>query len=184
MRALIAVLAAAALVASGLTWIAVDRGREADRGRIEAILSAEREMAGRLTAASVASLDTDPEQSLRLAFHSVDVMANLREPVPAATVEAVHWGLQVARVQYPVRDGDVAVVTGPLGPRGVYDLPLDDLLDLARSHAAERFAPGQCEQFFGTATCPALPSSFPADLLAEPIRELESPAPDRPLAGT
>lgn len=80
-------------------------------------------------------------------------MANLREPVPAATVEAVHWGLQRARVQCPVRDGDVAVVTGPLGPRGVYDLPLDDLLDLARSHAAERFAPGQCEQFFGTATC-------------------------------
>lgn len=69
MRALIAVLAAAALVAPGLTWIAVDRGREAERRRIEAILSVEREMAGRLTAASVASLDTDPEQSLRLALH-------------------------------------------------------------------------------------------------------------------
>jgi ABC-type glycerol-3-phosphate transport system substrate-binding protein len=184
MRALIAVLAAAALLASGLTAVAVSRGREAERRRVEAILGAEREMAGRLTAASVASLDADPAMSLRLALHSVDMMAALGEPVPSATVEALHWGLQEAGVEYPVADGPVAVVAGPLGMRGVYDLPLPELLELAGAYATPSLSPEECEQYFGDAACPSLPGRFPVNLAAEPIRAVPPAAPEKPLAGT
>jgi ABC-type glycerol-3-phosphate transport system substrate-binding protein/energy-coupling factor transporter ATP-binding protein EcfA2 len=184
MRALVAVLAVASLVAASLTVVAVSRSGEAERVRNEALLSAQRERAGRLSAAAVASLNTDPELSLRLALHSVDVIATLGETVPAATVEAVHWALQEAGVQYQISDAPPAVVSGPLGPRGVFDLPLPELLDLARKHAASSLPPAECEQYFGAGGCPSLPSGFPATLSAEPIRAVGRAIPGQPLAGT
>src|SRR2546427_1262369 len=48
LRALVAVLAAATLVASGLTVVAVNRTRATEGARVEALLLAGRERAGRL----------------------------------------------------------------------------------------------------------------------------------------
>jgi serine/threonine protein kinase/ABC-type glycerol-3-phosphate transport system substrate-binding protein len=183
LRSLVAVLAASTLVAASLTVVAVNRSREAERRRIEALLSGERETAGRLSAGAVASLDTDPELSLRLALHAVDVTATLGEPVPAATVEVLHWALQEAGVQYPVSDAPEAVVDGPLSTRGVYDLPLPELLELARPHARS-MAREECEQYFGEGDCPPLPATFPPNLRSEPIRAEEPRTAGQPLAGT
>ena len=184
LRALVAVLAAATLVASSLTVVAVNRSREAERRGIEAVLSAERESAGRLTTESVAQLETDPELSLLLVLHAVDVMATLGERVPSTTVETLHWALQQSHVEYPVESGPAALVPGPLGTRGVFDLPLGRLVELARAHVTRSLTPQECEQYFGTATCPSLPRRFPPGLAAAPIHPLEPPTPDQPLAGT
>jgi DNA-binding SARP family transcriptional activator/ABC-type glycerol-3-phosphate transport system substrate-binding protein len=173
LRALVAVLAVASLVGASLAVIAADRSRDAG-------LSAERERVGGLTAASVASLETDPELSLLLALHAVDA-ATLR-PVPAATVEALHWAIQEAGVEYPSQ-GRVAIVEGPLGTRGVFDLPLAQLAELARSHVARSLTPQECEQFLGSGTCPALPRSFSEEIPAEPIRAVDPSVPTQPLAG-
>lgn len=163
LRVLVAVLAVASLVAASLTVVAVNRSREAERRRVDALLSAEHEMAARLSAASLASLDTHPEMSLRLALYSIDVTASLGEAVPTAAIEGIHWALQEAGVQYPVSDAPVVVVDGPLG---VFDLPLPALLTLAREHAGPPLSAGQCRQHFGTNQCPSLPSAFPATLAA------------------
>ena len=53
--------------------------------------------------------------------------------MPSATVEALHWAMQEAGVSYPVDDGPVAVVAGPLGTRGVFDLPVTQLANATRS---------------------------------------------------
>jgi DNA-binding SARP family transcriptional activator/ABC-type glycerol-3-phosphate transport system substrate-binding protein len=173
LRALVAVLAAAAVVAASLAIIALNRSREAE-------LSAERERIGGLTAASVASLETDPQLSLLLALYAVEA-ATLR-PVPAATVEAFHWAIQEAGVEYP-SEGPVAVIAGPLGTRGVFDLPLAHLAELARAHVTRSLTPQECERFLGAASCPPLARSF-EHVQAEPIRAVERSIPGQPLAGT
>ena len=175
-RALIAAVVAGAVVAATLTAIAVQRGDEArSRGELETAV--------RLTAAAVASLDADPRTSLRLALHAVASLTR-GQMVPAATVEALHLALQEARVPYPVPDGPVAVVAGPFGQRGVFDLPFAEMLALASAHAAPRLTDAQCRRYFGDAGCPSIPMAFSADLRAESIRAQDQAGPARPLAGT
>jgi DNA-binding SARP family transcriptional activator/ABC-type glycerol-3-phosphate transport system substrate-binding protein len=183
LRALVAVLAVASLIAASLTVVAVNRSREADRRRLEVLVSNRRQTVDRLTAGSVASLDTDPELSLSLALHAVDEMSGLDEPVPVATVEALHWAIQDAGIEYPVRAGPVKVVAGPLGTRGVFDLPLSRIFGLARSHITRSLTPQECEQYFGAPSCPSLPRAIPPGLRAEPIRAVKAPA-GPPLVGT
>ena len=40
-------------------------------------------------------------------------------PVPSETVEALHWAMQAAGVEYPTEDAQTALVAGPFGIRGV-----------------------------------------------------------------
>ena len=126
LRALVAVLTVAALVAAGLTTVAVSRARESDRLRDQAELSV-------LTSSSISNLDADPDLSALLALHAVRLSVERGEPVPSATVEALHWAMQEAGVSYPVDEGPVAVVAGPLGTRGVFDLPVTQLANATRS---------------------------------------------------
>jgi DNA-binding SARP family transcriptional activator/class 3 adenylate cyclase/ABC-type glycerol-3-phosphate transport system substrate-binding protein len=178
LRALVAVLTVAALIAAGLTTIAVSRAREAERRRDEAAVAG-------LTGAALSQLRTDPELSLLLAMHAVDLSSSLERPVPAATVEALHWAIQEAGVEYPVQDGPVAVVTGPLGTRGVFDLPLPQLMEAARSGVARSLTASECRRFFGTPTCPSSPpGTLPSGLVAEPLISAGVTAPGQPLAGT
>ena len=177
LRALVAVLTVAALIAAGLTTVAVSRAREAERRRDEATVAG-------LTGAALSQLRTDPELSLLLAMHAVDLSASLKRPVPAATVEALHWALQEAGVEYPVQDGPVAVVTGPLGTRGVFDLPLSQLMEAARSHLVRSLTASECRQFFGASTCPSLPGTLPHGIVAEPLTSAGQTTPGQPLAGT
>ncbi len=143
LRALVAVLTAAVLVAAGLTTIAVSRASEAQRLRDEGHVAA-------LTGSSLSNLESDPDLSVLLALHAVQLADAQGVPVPSETVEALHWAMQEAGVTYPVDDGDdqIAVVAGPLGTRGVFDLPVADLANAARSQVARDLTPEECGQHF------------------------------------
>ncbi|HUF58496.1 MAG TPA: extracellular solute-binding protein [Actinomycetota bacterium] len=177
LRTLVAVLTAAVLVAAGLTAVAANRTREAERRSDQARLSG-------LTGAALSNLGADPELSVVLALHAVDLAASRDEAVPSETVEALHWAMQEAGVEYPVADGPTAIVTGPLGTRGVFDLPLSQLVDAARAAIDRDLAPHLCLRYFGTDGCPSGLDELPANLAAEPITPV-GPGPIRlPLAGT
>ncbi len=176
LRAMVSVLAIATLIASGLTVVAVSRSREAVRLRDEATVAG-------LTGAALSNLRTDPDLSLLLTLHAVSRSASLGEPVPAATVEALHWAIQESGIQYPTTEARSVAVVGPLGVRGVFDLPIGELVDLARAHVGRALSSAECAQYLRTATCPSLPGRFPADLSAEPVRALSTGG-ARPLAGT
>jgi DNA-binding SARP family transcriptional activator/ABC-type glycerol-3-phosphate transport system substrate-binding protein len=177
LRGLVAVLAAGLLAAASLTALTVNRSREAERRRDEATVTV-------LTEAVLANLQTDPALSLLLALHAVNASLSFDRPVPAGTVEALHLALQANRVQYPVADGTTAVIAGPAGRRGVFALPVRELVDLARAHADQALTRVECKQFFGATTCPALPESFPARIPSEPFRAVAEPGAAGPVAGT
>ena len=177
LRGLVAGLAAASLLAASLAVIAVDRGGAAERRSDEALISG-------LTGGALSTLDSDPHLSLQLALYAVDLSATRGRPVPAATIEALHWAMQEAQVEYPVSDGSTLVLEGPLGTRGVYDLPLARLVETARRQVDRTLAPTECERFFGAVSCPPLPETFPASIDAEPLTPAAPVDPARPLAGT
>jgi ABC-type glycerol-3-phosphate transport system substrate-binding protein len=177
LRALVAVLTVAVLVAAGLTAVAANRAREAERRSDEARIAG-------LTAAALSNLESDPDLSLLLTLHAVNLSASREEAVPGETMEALHWAMQEAGVEYPVSDAPTAVVAGPLGLRGVYDLPIAQLVSAARPHAARALTPGECGRYLGTTSCPPLPNAFPSDLVAEPITPVERGTPGPPLTGT
>jgi serine/threonine protein kinase/ABC-type glycerol-3-phosphate transport system substrate-binding protein len=176
LRGLVAVLAAATLVATSLTAVAVNRSREANRRSDEATVLG-------LTGAALSNLQTDPDLSLQLALQAVDLSSDLGDVVPAETVEALHWALQESGIQYPEATGPVATMASPFGYRGVFDLPISDLANLGLTHVNRSQRSDACEHFFGTESCPVLPSRFSADLASE---SLSGARPDRqpPLAGT
>jgi serine/threonine protein kinase/ABC-type glycerol-3-phosphate transport system substrate-binding protein len=176
LRSLVAVLAAATLVAASLTAVAVNRSREADRRSDEATVLG-------LTGAALSNLQTDPDLSLQLALQAVHLSSDLGDVVPAETVEALHWALQEGGIQYPEATGPVAAVASPFGYRGVFDLPVTDLANLGLLYVNRSQPSDVCARFFGTESCPALPSRFSADLGSE---SLSGARPDTqpPLAGT
>jgi serine/threonine protein kinase len=175
LRGLVAVLAAGLLVAASLTAVAVNRSRETDRQRIESIVST-------LTSSSIASLGSDPELGVLLVLNAIDAVP-AGDRVPAATVEALHWALQEAGIEYPA-DDPVAVVAGPLGTRGIVDLPLPRLVTVARSHISS-LTSAECSRFeVLDVTCASIRGLVPAEILGEPVRALESEDPTQPLAGT
>jgi alpha-glucoside transport system substrate-binding protein len=181
LRALVAVMAAAALVAAGLTAIAVNRAGEAERLHDEGRIAA-------LTGSALSNLDADPELGVLLALHAVNLSASRGEPVPSQTVEALHWGFQEARISYPAEDSptNVKVVAGPLGTRGVIDLPVGQLANAARVAVTRDLTPAECARFFAGEACPRLPSTFAPDLEAEAIIPVPPPpgAPKPPLFGS
>ncbi len=176
MRALVAVLTVASLVAAALTVIAVDRASDVGQERDFARVSA-------LSHASISNMRTDPELAVVLALHAVNLASALGRPVPAEAVEALHWAMQSARIEYPEPDGPTAVLVGPLGEQGVLDLPLSQLFEQARSQVTRELRPSECERFLGTPECPLLPAGAPHGLRAEPVPALHR-APAQPLEGT
>jgi DNA-binding SARP family transcriptional activator/class 3 adenylate cyclase/ABC-type glycerol-3-phosphate transport system substrate-binding protein len=177
LRGLVAVLTVAALVAAGLTAVAANRAGEAERRSDEARVAA-------LTGAALSNLVPDPELSLVLALHAVSLSASLDQPVPAEAVEALHWSMQGAGVEYPVADGPMAVVAGPLGSRGVFDLPLSRLVEAALPQATRVLSPAECGRYFGTRDCPPPPETLRADASVEPINAISPRPAAPPLAGT
>ncbi len=177
LRAFVAVLVAASLVAATLTVVAVNRSREAERERDRARVAA-------LTGAALANLRSDPELSVLLALHAVNLSASIDDLVPSGTVEALHWAMQAAGIEYPAPDGPTAVVAGPIGTRGILDLPFPRLVDRARSRVTRSLTPSECDRYFGGASCPPLPEEAPAGLEAEPVHTVRPAPPGQPLAGT
>ena len=196
LRVLVAVLAIAALGAAALTTVAVNRSREADRlaaveqeqrllaeqREDEANLSTVRLRAAEMTAASVASLQDDPQLSLLLALHAVEIMNILEEPIPTDTVTALHWAVQAAGIPYPSGGEPGIAVPGPNGMQGLYDLPLDDLVVLAQGGLTRSLNGEECARFLSSTTCGPLPATFPP---LQPAGTASTPEdPERPLAGT
>jgi DNA-binding SARP family transcriptional activator/ABC-type glycerol-3-phosphate transport system substrate-binding protein len=176
LRGLVALLAVALLLASGLTVITVERSREAEGERQTSTIAA-------LTGGALSNLSVDPELSLLLALHAVNQSHAIGVPVPAETVEALHWAMQEAGVEYPVGEGTTALVAGPLGIRGVFDLPLPTLANTARAEVERTLSPTKCDDYFGTTTCPSLPNRFPLDLRGDRIDAIPT-LQGKPLFGT
>jgi serine/threonine protein kinase/ABC-type glycerol-3-phosphate transport system substrate-binding protein len=174
MRGLVAVLVAALVVAASLTAVAVNRTKEAQRRSEEATVIG-------LTGASLSNLKTDPELSLQLALQAVNLSSKLKEAVPAGTADALHWAFQESGIQYPAVDGPVRAITGPLGYRGIFDVPISQLANIALRHVGRRANGDTCDQFFDTSSCPALPARFPSNVEAAAST---SAAPETTLAGT
>lgn len=185
LRGLVAVLAAALVLAASLTAVSIGRSREAEQRSDESTVAA-------LTSASLSNLNIDPETSVLLALHAVSLSASIDEPVPSETVKALHWAMHEAAIEYPVRGGatpvsisashSVRLVAGPLGVRGIFDLPLPILATAARNEITDTLTPEQCGRFFGSPTCPPLPRTFPLDIEADLLEPI--PYQDQRLAGT
>ena len=175
LRGLVAVLTAGLVIAAGLTALAVNRSREAENLRIESQVTT-------LTSASVASLESDPELSLLLVLNAIDAVPP-GDRVPTATVETLHWAIQEAGIEYPA-NAPVAVVAGPLGTRGIVNIPLPHLVEAARAHI-RALTHHDCARFepLGV-TCDSVRGPLATDLIAEPVRALEPADPNRALAGT
>jgi WD40 repeat protein len=109
LRALVGVLAVAALVTAGLTIFAFD---QSSRSKHEARIATARQLA----AASVANLDVDPERSILLALRAVETTGGGTHALPEA-VEALHRAIAASRVLRTIRTSARAVSFSPDGSR-------------------------------------------------------------------
>ena len=170
LRILVAVLAFATFGAAALAVVATNHSREADRQRDAALLAEAHTLAQSLSYASVANLAEDPQLSMLLALHAVDITGRLGEPVPRETVEALHWAFQATGGTYPLSDGPRAVSTAPTGRRGVFILPLDQLVSIALERVDRSLTGEECTEFFTGGDCPQLPAQMPGPLTeADPL---------------
>jgi WD40 repeat protein/DNA-binding SARP family transcriptional activator len=131
LRALVAVLLVAALIAGGLTVFGFtqrDRARlEAARAEYEITIAQARELA----ATAVANLEVDPERSMLLALEAIDRTRSVDGTVLPEAEEALHRAVGTSRIVLRVPgiggtlswspDGDVFVTEGP-EDRGVVDI--------------------------------------------------------------
>jgi WD40 repeat protein/DNA-binding SARP family transcriptional activator len=106
LRALVAVLAVAALAAAGLTVFAFD---QSSRSKHQTKIATARQLA----AASVANIDTDPELSTLLALRGIEATGADRA-LPEA-VEALHRAIAASRVARTIRTKANAVSFSPDG---------------------------------------------------------------------
>ncbi|HEX2370484.1 MAG TPA: ABC transporter substrate-binding protein, partial [Acidimicrobiia bacterium] len=136
----------------------------------------------RLTSVSSLLAESDPELSALLALQSIDASARAGIPATAETEEALHWALQAARVAYPVAEAPIEVRSGPHGLTGIYRLPLDELVEMAKSQLVNRALTAEECQRYDITPCPENGSTWPA-LAAEPSRSDVSND-GQPLSGT
>jgi WD40 repeat protein/DNA-binding SARP family transcriptional activator len=129
LRALVAVLAAAAMVASTLTIVAVrQRGAAVEQSRLA--------FARELSAAADANLDVDPERSILLALQAIEA-TEADGLVLRQSIEALHAGIQRDRLLFTIDDpstgnvawsprGDVLATGGSIGGNTEFDAVLWD----------------------------------------------------------
>jgi DNA-binding SARP family transcriptional activator/WD40 repeat protein len=124
LRALVAVLTAAVVLAGTLTTIAVNRNDEAQRAFQ---LATARE----LVSAATANLDRDRELALLLALEAAGTLVDgaitpeaeelLRRAAPAVSIDTAFIGSGISSYQF-TPDGDAVTVVGGDGSVGVWDL--------------------------------------------------------------
>jgi DNA-binding SARP family transcriptional activator/ABC-type glycerol-3-phosphate transport system substrate-binding protein len=151
LRALVAVLAVAALVATSLSVVVYGQGETA---REQADLSYARE----LTAASIGNLGTNTSLSLLLAVQAAEATAG-RGYVVEEAMDALHWALQASHVAYPAAVAPSAVRTGPGGARGIMLLPPEKLMALAAKAAGRGLTTQECRIYLHVDACPAAPAA-------------------------
>jgi WD40 repeat protein/DNA-binding SARP family transcriptional activator len=108
MRALVVALGVGALVAGGLSLLALGESQRANRETRTAT-------ARGLAAAAVANLDADPEQSILLALQAIDETRATDGTVLPEAEEALHRAVVASRAILTIRDegGGVAWVNSP-----------------------------------------------------------------------
>jgi WD40 repeat protein/DNA-binding SARP family transcriptional activator/energy-coupling factor transporter ATP-binding protein EcfA2 len=111
LRALVAVLAALALVASGLTAVALAQ-RAAARRQARTALARE------LAASAVASLAVDPQRSILLAIQAVNTTREADATVVPEAEEALHRAVQADRTLLTVTRTEHLDTTGGPGEHG------------------------------------------------------------------
>jgi DNA-binding SARP family transcriptional activator/ABC-type glycerol-3-phosphate transport system substrate-binding protein len=163
-KAAIAVLALLVAVTSVLTAIAAARGNEARRQQTAALSAASEILVRQLSYAAIAEAGRDPELGLLLALHAVRVAQHRGGRLPRETLEALHWGLQERHVAYPVAEGEPIVLTGQAGPRGAYDLPVDQIVALAQEHVDRELTLAECRTFLAGDGCPTVLDELTDDL--------------------
>ena len=124
LRSLVAVLAAAVLIAAGLTVLTINQRERAER---ESRVAVARELA----AAAVASLDEDAERGILLALEAVDQTRSVDGSVLPEAEEALHRAVLASRIALRVPgvggaldwspDGRIFVTEGP-EESGVVDI--------------------------------------------------------------
>jgi hypothetical protein len=142
---------ATALVAGLATFAWVQRQ---DARQAEADVTAN-QAGQRLATLSVNTLSTDPELALLLAKEAVSATANRGYALPEA-IDATHWALQELGTQYDVTtDAPVAARSGPGGVRGVWTLPVGELMSLADAVVARHLTVDECRRYVDPSGCPA-----------------------------
>jgi WD40 repeat protein len=151
LRALVAVLAAAALVATSLTVIA---GNQRNRAERESLIATARELA----AAAVANLDVDVERSMLLALEAVETTYRVDGSVLPEAEEVLHRALQSHRLVYTVpgkraefsADGSRLLVAGLRpGEADVYESSTGERLSTATAGSGSQAGPsGELELVF------------------------------------
>jgi WD40 repeat protein/class 3 adenylate cyclase len=135
LRALVAVLTVAALLAGAMTVFAfTQRGRAQREGR----LAAARELA----AAAVANLDVDPERSILLAMEAVKRTRSVDGSVLPEAEEALHRAVGASRIvsSFPGAGGDVDwSPKGVFVTEGVEDSGIIDIRDVATGKSVQTF---------------------------------------------
>jgi DNA-binding SARP family transcriptional activator len=101
----------------------------------------------RLAASSTETSRDDPELAMLLALQSLATSAEADLPAPIDAELALHWAIQAAGLTYPVADGAVEVRAGPAGSAGIFRIPLEDLVGIARDHVRRGFTTDECSRF-------------------------------------
>jgi DNA-binding SARP family transcriptional activator/ABC-type glycerol-3-phosphate transport system substrate-binding protein len=136
-----------------------------------------------LIAAANQNLAVDPELSILLSYEAMKVTASVDGTVLPGAVDAMHWGLQDSHVTFPFADAP-AVVRGHPGEglRGVFDIALADLVELAADSVSRSLTQAECEAYLGRDDCTRPdPRVFEGDLVELERTELREP---RDLSGT
>ena len=186
LRALVAVFAVAAVVASGLL-VAV--WRQSELAAEERAVAAARELA----VASGGRLAVDPTLALLLAVEAARATAD-RGWITEEAMDALHWAIQDARIPYPTEEVPTAVRLGPDGPRGVWLLPADKLMELAATGAGRTLTAEECRTYLHREPCPTpldpadpgagLPGGLAVLIDAGPVPMAELASPSGGIAGT
>ena len=146
LRAVVAVLAVAAILATSLAIVVYAQGETV---REQQAVATARELA----AGSIGNLGTDSRLSLLLAWASADATSD-RGFVVEEAMDALHWALQASHVAYPSDATPVAIRAGPNGARGVLLLAPDRLMALAVTAAGRALTPEECRAYLHRPECP------------------------------
>jgi len=131
LRALVAVLTVAALLAGGLTVVAVAQTRRATRQVHVAT-------ARGLAAASTANLESDPERSILLALEAIAATRDADGTVLPEAEEALHRAVMTSRAVLQVADIGGALAWSPAGDLFVTEGPEDTgIVDLRDADTGE-----------------------------------------------
>ena len=153
------------VVSASVILLAVLAFGQRERARDLAAETAASERARQLVTESGLVARDDPTLARLLAIEAIRATEASGEALPEA-MDALHWALQAATVQYPADDSDIPIAVRPhaTGPRGVFVLSPARLAELGRDEHGRAFTLAECERYFENTSCPDTRIPIPASL--------------------